>query len=242
MHLRSLEHRVLQLEHQRRIDEARARTREQVEQRLDALRGMHRRPVMRLSWEAELAAPSAPERQSLAMRVLAHDELAYAEALRVSQRMADLETYVGDDGIRTTFGPTTAHVDLRAPLGDEIPLASDDPAMPLRTPRDRNDVYQDYLCGLALRAARELLGVLPLDAVTVDVWFVPVEAASSPSSDEPPTRPVNVRIVSMLCARVAMDVIPWEVADASLVVQSLPHRMSFTADRGFYEVAHVRAG
>jgi hypothetical protein len=208
-------------------------------------------PLQQIVWETYRDQPDPggadharwEELRTLAGRVVARDELAFSEALTYCGCLVEAHTHVGRDGVRVSLAPTMGHIDLRAPLGDVIPGASGEHGALVRTMGDRLDIYQDYVCGLALRVARELLAVLPIELVTVDVWNV---TAARPADGEGAYRQAevpatNIRIASMLCARAAMEVIPWGVADASLVVESLPHTMRFVATEGFYEVPHVGA-
>ncbi len=214
--------------------------------RLEALRGVHREAIRSIPWHAHASAPDPggdehaewEEVQVLATRVLAGDLLAYREALAACESLVAVRSHVGSDGVQVALSETHAHVDLRAPLGQAVPTAD---GTLVRTMRDRLDLYQDYVCGIALRAARELLAALPLDEVTVDLWNVTAaeDASETTGYRDGETPATNVRIASMRCVRAAMDAIAWPTADASEVVSVLAHEMSFRPDEGFYAVPHV---
>lgn len=214
----------------------------QTDPRVEALRGMHRVPMTTVDWRVYRDAPDPggegsrawAQTRDIATRVLAGDTLAYQEALALCGCLVSVHEHVGRDGIRVALRERDGHVDVRAPLGTQV-------GQVVQTPSERLDLYQDYVCGLSLRIARELLAVLPIESVTVDLWNV--TAAAPPMADgafrQAETPATNVRIASMRCDRNALAPVPWQAVDASQLVESLPHQMRFVPTEGFHEVGHV---
>ncbi len=93
----------------------------------------------------------------------------------------------------------------------------------------RNDLYQDYACGCALRAARELHAALPLYTVQVDV-AEPVRNTVTGHID-------MVCILSVVVPREVQFQVNWAYVDASDLVENLSHRMDFGPRGGFRPVS-----
>lgn len=101
-------------------------------------------------------------------------------------------------------------------------------AMKAMPARRRMEIYQDYVCGAALRAARELLAVLPIRAVISHVRTSRLDSA---------TGRYDMRVVvSVYCPRESLANVNWELADASDLVERLAHRMEFKRGEGFSPV------
>jgi hypothetical protein len=207
--------------------------RARLRQRIDALRSTHRVVI-------------DPERRALAEQVLARDPFAFDEAIAASGCLLEVRGHVGADGLRVTFEGTSAHADVRAPVGEAVQSMKDAwRADVLRSVAEELDVYQDYVCGLSLRVARELLATLPLDEVVVDLWSVRASQGAGGDADAGGYRvavphAISTRIVSICCPRAAMESVAWGTADASEVVDILAHEMDFRPGEGFFEVPQIR--
>ena len=201
--------------------------------RIDALRSLHRVAI-------------GPERGARVEAILLRDPFAFREAIAASGCLFDVRGHVGADGLLVTFEATSAHADVRVPVGEAVQSMNDARrADVLRSVAKELDVYRDYVCGLALRVARELLATLPIDEVVVDLWSVESSEGTSghpgpPGYREPAPHAINTRIVSIVCPRAAMESVVWGTADASEVVDVLAHEMDFRPGEGFFEVPQVR--
>lgn len=84
-----------------------------------------------------------------------------------------------------------------------------------------NELLQDYVCGCAIRVARDLFALLPFRRVVVD--------AENHGKD----------ILSVEFTREKMTDVDYETIDASEFVTSFTHRMDFTPERGFSEIVSL---
>jgi hypothetical protein len=92
----------------------------------------------------------------------------------------------------------------------------------------RNELYQDYVCGCALRAARELLTFLPLARVVVQVEATLLDAATGHARSQP--------ILSVGIPRATLDTMRLDSVDPSEAMRLFPHRMGFKRSQGFFAV------
>lgn len=90
------------------------------------------------------------------------------------------------------------------------------------------EIYQDFLCGAALRVARELFAVLPLQAVCVDVYTSLLNSATGHFEPTP--------VLSVYCPRERFATLNFVRADASDVVTSLRNSMRFQRSKGMERV------
>ncbi|MEQ9150885.1 MAG: hypothetical protein RLO06_05290 [Parvibaculum sp.] len=90
------------------------------------------------------------------------------------------------------------------------------------------ETYQDFVCGAALRAARELLAVLPIETVLSNVTTSMLNTATG--HEEPRV------ILSVFCVRAPMSRINFARADASDVVSTFVHAMRFKRSKGLEPV------
>ena len=84
-----------------------------------------------------------------------------------------------------------------------------------------NDLLQDYVCGCAIRVARDILALLPLRRVIIN------------TSDS------NRPILSVDFDRKNFEQIDFSTGDASDIVESLSHRMNFNPDTGFGQIRYL---
>lgn len=89
----------------------------------------------------------------------------------------------------------------------------------------RNLLYQDYVCGSALRIARELFAVLPLQRVLVHAVAELLDTATGHLEPRP--------ILSVLFARATFDRLNFSAIDASDSMKLFVHRMKFSKAQGF---------
>jgi hypothetical protein len=212
-------------------------------QRADQIRALctlHQGEVPRALWESVLEEPAPTDHDALpawearvafANRVLDRDASVYLDALRVCRCLADIRRHVGDGGIALEIAPESITVTLDAPSSSAMHLPSGIVvAMKELAHGDEHRIYQDYVCGLALRAARDVLAVLPVDDVVVDVML---------SFRAPDSEPVTTRALSVVCPRAMMDTIDWSSGDASDTLELLMHEMAFSPSAGFRSVPRV---
>jgi hypothetical protein len=87
-----------------------------------------------------------------------------------------------------------------------------------------NEIFQDYLCGCALRAGREALAVLPVDLVMVDVQTSLLRPETGRSG--------ICTVLSIALDRASMSGINFEHADPSDATKLFRHEMKFKKTAG----------
>ncbi|MCW8138203.1 MAG: hypothetical protein KIT58_04790 [Planctomycetota bacterium] len=172
--------------------------------------------------------------RELAEQVLKGDVDAYGEAIRSTECLAELAATLGTDELRVDITSERAELTLTADESTLVPLeqktlsargAVSSKKLPAAR---RTEIYQDYVCGAALRAAREVMAVTPLEAVLVHVEAPMLDTSSG-----------NMKlrtILSVLCTRRELDPVNWDLVDASDLVETLEHRMKLTRGKGFVPV------
>lgn len=88
-------------------------------------------------------------------------------------------------------------------------------------PRAYHDLLQDYVCGCAIRVARDMLALLPLRHIIINT-----------TDGEQP-------ILSVDFDRDRLEQIGFTQADASDTVELFEHRMDFDPDSGFHRVSFL---
>jgi hypothetical protein len=218
------------------------------------LRGLENELAEALQWEEETGQRLSAQHEQrlaewraatqawsdtceLARRVLAGDVEAYREVIMAMQCLRELGSVIGDQSVRMTMSSTRAEVTIQVREGDVVPaeqkaLTARGKVSTKKFPEaKRMEVYEDYVCGAALRIARELIAVTPLASVLVHVDAQLLNTASG--HFEPST------IVSVLCPREKLESVDWDRVDASDLVGSLLHRMKMKRGKGFSAVERL---
>jgi hypothetical protein len=95
----------------------------------------------------------------------------------------------------------------------------------------RNEAYQDYICGLALRMARNALASLPVQKCVVTVTDERVDTGTGHTSPIP--------ILWFRATRAHMASVLWEHVDASDALSVVEHKMNFKARGGMQPIELV---
>lgn len=170
------------------------------------------------------------ERHDLAQGVLRGDLQAYMDAIEETNpfaEVAELGSTVTVSAHDSAFIEATVQVntDRVVPQESKSLLSSGKLSVKTLAPSKFNEIYQDYVCGAALRVARELFALLPLDAV--DVTAVVDGLNSATGRNEVRT------ILSVQVTRKIADGINFEMADPSDCMKNFVHTMKFTKSGGF---------
>lgn len=129
---------------------------------------------------------------------------------------------------------TEAEVDLYVNSDEVIPteslslLASGKLSTKAMPNGQRNALYQDYVCGSALRIARELFAVLPLQRVLVHAVAEMLDTATGHVEPQP--------VLSVLFVRATFDRLNFVALDASDAMKLFVHKMKFSKSNGFAPV------
>ncbi|MBK9989830.1 MAG: hypothetical protein IPP19_03590 [Verrucomicrobia bacterium] len=90
------------------------------------------------------------------------------------------------------------------------------------------ELYQDYVCGCALRTGRELFSFLPLTRVIVNIKAALLDSATGHLREQ--------TILSVGMPRATLEGMNFAAADPSDAMALFPHRMGFKRSQGFSPV------
>ena len=90
------------------------------------------------------------------------------------------------------------------------------------------EIYQDHVCGAALRAGRELLALLPVQFVVVHATTDLLNSATGHMEESP--------ILSVALPRDTVGKMNFESLDPSDSMNNFVHRMNFKKTKGFTAV------
>lgn len=172
--------------------------------------------------------------QELARKVLDHATDAYGEVVRAAGCFDELGNLLGKQTLSATFGEEQVEVRLTVPERDVVPekqksVTKRGKLSTKNMPKTKAmETYQDFVCGAALRVARELLAVLPIRGVLVHVSGSLLNSASGHFEE--------TTILSVYCPREKMESVAWDFVDASDLVESLAHHMKLKRGKGFTAV------
>jgi hypothetical protein len=94
-----------------------------------------------------------------------------------------------------------------------------------------NELYQDYVCGCALRIARELFATLPLKRVVTNVTAQMLDTSTGHLE--------ALTILSVAMPKQTIEGMRFETVDPSDAMKLFPHRMGFKRAIGFSSVARL---
>ncbi len=227
---------------------------ERFENSLEVLLSIHRESSAKFDWMEPLCAlpPYTPmnadltayeqEREEwakmrvLAKRVLAGEERAYGEALRELSAFGELSTLGSSIAFRVHHSKLI-ECELMVNGRDAIPaevksLTAAGKLSVKAMPKARfHEVYQDYVCGCVLRAAREVLALLPVDAVIVTAKVSTVQTSTGANMDTP--------VLSVAIPRAALERLDFSRIDPSDSMENFTHRGDVMASRKSAEFAAV---
>lgn len=200
---------------------------------LAAAEADHRRRQAQADTEHQAAIRGWEEQRAFANRVLEGDLTAYQQVLEESDCFEELNGL--GCAVAVQWGSAkVARASVRAQEADVVPAeektvtARGKLTVKKMTAGRASEIYQDFICGAALRTARELLAILPLDAAVVDVYTSLLNPASGHFED--------AAVLSVFCPRDRLERINFEGADASEAIRTMRHAMSFKRGKGMDRV------
>lgn len=179
-----------------------------------------------------------------AIRAFARDILdgdidAYLEVIARDNPFENLVEY----GCNFEFGtddPRVMEVEFQAQIGKVVPVEgisltkTGKVSKNMLTKTAYYSIAQDYVCSCAIRIAREMFALLPVELVLVHVTDIAVNTANGCEEE--------YTILSVQFDRADFTKIRFDYIDASDCVESFPHRMKFVKTGGFKAVERVMAG
>ncbi|MBI1178756.1 hypothetical protein GC207_15095 [bacterium] len=202
---------------------------------LDVTRGEERdaEEYQQASTNYERLFAEHQNRVALAQAVMEGDVEAYASAIEDLTPFGEIQD-IGCQISVNLVDRATARIELGVEADDVVPkeilsVTKSGKLSQKNMPIGKfNELYQDYVCGCALRVGRELFSILPLSIVTVDVSCRMLNSATG--------RIAPQVILSVALVRETMSEILFENADPSDAMKLFVHRMGFRKSQGFSSV------
>lgn len=176
--------------------------------------------------------------RELASQVLAGNTDAYLDAIRQTEPFSDVQeigaaiSYVAQDA---TLVEASLHVCAQDVIPSEVKsLLKNGKLSVKKMPVGQfNGLYQDYVCGCALRVAREMFALLPIKMVIVTAVSSLLNAQTGYQEDKP--------ILSVAIPRDTIEKLNFSMLDPSDSMRQFVHRMEFSATKGFRVVDAITA-
>lgn len=190
----------------------------------DFLRCIHKTSDDTIEWNEIALNPGPPESfydrnlwnflHSVAGLILAGDIDAYLDVIGRMEPVDDLLAY-GNQFMFGTDNPKRMHVEfiLNCTILDDAAATMPKEAY--------NDLVQDYVCSVCIRIARDTFALLPIEKVFVHAVVN------------------NETVVSVVFERQQFMSVKFAYADPSQLLQSFPHRMSFSKKKGLSPVVRI---
>jgi hypothetical protein len=179
--------------------------------------------------EYEAALTDWSEMRDLAERILAGDPTAFHDAVEELSPLHELS----DLGSRLEFDfrqdscAATLFVNSESviPAESKSLLQSGKLSVKKLPPARFYELYQDYVVGAALRIAREMCALLPIETILVTAKATMLDTATGHMKDQP--------ILSVMIPRKTLNGLNFETLDPSDGLRNFNHRMDFKKTKGF---------
>lgn len=193
------------------------------------------KPMNADSTAFDAACAEVEKMRLMAKDVLAGNVQAYGKVLAEFSpfsELASLGTSI-DFCIHPKLIECGLHVNGRAAIPTETKSLTVAGKVAVKTmPKNRfHEVYQDYVCGCLLRVAREVLALLPVDAVIVTASITSLQMTTG--------KEVETAVLSVVMPRQIMEQLDFERLDPSDSMKNFLHRGDVMASRkanGFSEI------
>lgn len=190
----------------------------------DSLKSIHRAADEAVDWQELLSSETPTDDlydpefwaycHERAGKILDGDIDTYLEVIQDMNPYDDLLD-LGGNFLFGTDSPDTMEVEFTAKSAEVMPSKHSIGLM------GYNDLLQDYVCSVAVRAARDTFALLPVE-------FVKVHAVDA-----------GKLVLSVRFDRKSFTKIRFSSADPSDIVEKFPHNMVFSNTRGFSEVEEI---
>jgi len=176
------------------------------------------------------------EQKEFADRVLEGDLTAYVEVIKELNPFSEISDL--GSGVRFAISsPQTVEADVSmrgesaVPKDSKILLKSGKLSIKPMPKGEFYRLYQDYVCSCALRVARELFAILPIELVVVSALENLVDGTTGHLKEQP--------ILSALVSRRTLEAMNLDLIDPSDSMKNFVHQMSFKPTSGFRPVERV---
>ena len=166
----------------------------------------------------------------LAERILAGDAVAYCDAVRQTDPFSDISELGSSIEFRvenSSLVEATLHVNGEDVIPSEVKSLLKSGRLSVKQmPKGRfYGLYQDYVCGCALRVARELFALLPIETVIVNAVGNVLNTQTGHMEERP--------VLSVAIPGDRLEGLNFEMLDPSDSMDNFPHRMVFKKTKGF---------
>lgn len=170
---------------------------------------------------------------NLAEKILNGDEHAYIDTIQQADPFSEISQLgskinFSTSGIRLIEATINVNSEEVIPSNLKTQLKSgklSEKAMP----KTRfYELYQDYVCGVVLRIARELFALLPIDITIVTAFGRLLNTETGNMEDQP--------ILSVIIPRDTLKELNFEMVDPSDSMRNFIHNMKFLKTKGFQPV------
>ncbi len=176
------------------------------------------------------------EAQKLAARITSGEEAAYLEAIEETNPFSDISD-LGSSLDFTITGKSVIEVAVYVNDEDAIPseiksqLKSGKLSVKKMPKAAFYELYQDYICGCALRVARETLALLPIEMVIVNAIGKILNTKTGYVEEQP--------ILSVAIPGKTLASLNFETIDPSDSMINFVHNMDFKKTSGFRAVEKI---
>ncbi len=176
------------------------------------------------------------ETKEVSSKILAGEENAYLEAIEETNPFSDISSLGSSLSFRILDKATVEaefHVNDEKVVPKEVKslLRSGKVSVKAMPKGAFYELYQDYMCCLALRVARELFALLPVRMVMVIAIGNLLNTQTGYMEDEP--------VLSIVIPKETLDRLHVETIDPSDSMKNFVHNMNFKKTSGFHPVERI---
>jgi hypothetical protein len=174
---------------------------------------------------------------NFAKRILAKDPKAFLEAIKLYEPLHAVGL-LGENLLIQVESPDLIIIDLSVHGEEVIPkdrpklLASGRASVKAIPKGEYNRLYQDHVCSASLRVTREILALIPVDAVQVNAVDDLVDSATGHLKQS--------AILSYLAPRSTIEKLNYHSIDPSDAMKNFLHQMSFSPTAGFKPIEQLK--
>jgi hypothetical protein len=176
------------------------------------------------------------ENKTLAEQVLADDVNGYFTALKQLDPFSEISELGSSVSFKSSGGKQIEAV-LKVKGEDSVPseiktrLGSGKLSVKQMPKARFYEIYQDYVCGAALRVARELFAALPVETVTVHAVENILNKGTGYLEDQ--------TVLSILIPRSTLEGLNMEMVNPADALENFNHNMDFGKTKGFSPVERL---
>lgn len=170
----------------------------------------------------------------LAERVLKGDPTAYLHVLKNEKPFdniaidSKLDIEIDSKRVEIAFRAESEEI---IPQEEKVLTKTGRLSIKKMTKTKRYDIYQDYVCSCAIRIAREIFALLPVDVILVHALSDFIDTSTGHTKEE--------TILSVRFTRDRFQSVNFDLIDCADFVSTFPHNMKFLKTKGFQPVEQL---